>query len=65
MANVVEFGTTVAMAAGADALGELSDAELEFVVGGLIRVHHHTVEVAAPEVTLPGAAVPLVKPSGF
>jgi hypothetical protein len=47
---------------GPEVTGELSDAELEFVVGGLTRAYPSPIEIPGPSVTPLDA--PLLKPTG-
>jgi hypothetical protein len=47
---------------GPEVTGELSDAELEFVVGGLTRAYPCAIELPGPSVTPLDA--PLLKPTG-
>jgi hypothetical protein len=60
MDNVVHAGVNAV--AVPDVTGELSDAELEFVVGGLTRTYHAPLEIPGPPVTPLDA--PLLKPTG-
>ncbi|HZM52113.1 MAG TPA: hypothetical protein VFE68_16535 [Vicinamibacteria bacterium] len=61
MENVIGMGQTAA-AALPDLSGELSEAELEFVVGGLTRAWSLTPELAVPATPLSHAAEPALKP---